>query len=152
MTIGLSLIAAQYWGKGDIPAVERIFAFVMKVTTAISLIFTLSALLIPGMLMRIFTNDPILIRGGSLYLRVIAVSYLLTGISQMYLCILKNSGRAAKSSMISATSVVVNIFINAVRSGNCGKRSGKTPGKISPQRRSRSQERFLEIYNTGDLQ
>ena len=114
MTIGLSLIAAQYWGKGDIPAVERIFAFVMKVTTAISLIFTLSALLIPGMLMRIFTNDPVLIRGGSLYLRVIAVSYLLTGISQMYLCILKNSGRAAKSSMISATSVVVNIFINAV--------------------------------------
>ena len=86
----------------------------MKVTTAISLIFTLSALLIPGMLMRIFTNDPVLIRGGSLYLRVIAVSYLLTGISQMYLCILKNSGRAAKSSMISATSVVVNIFINAV--------------------------------------
>ena len=40
MTIGLSLIAAQYWGKGDIPAVERIFAFVMKVTTAISLIFS----------------------------------------------------------------------------------------------------------------
>lgn len=114
MTIGLSLIAAQYWGKGDIPAVERIFAFVMKVTTVISLVFTLSALLIPGMLMRIFTNDPVLIRGGSLYLRVIAVCYLLTGISQMYLCILKNSGRAAKSSMISATSVVVNIFINAV--------------------------------------
>ena len=46
----------------------------MKVTTAITLIFTLSALLIPGMLMRIFTNDPVLIRGGSLYLRVIAVS------------------------------------------------------------------------------
>ena len=114
MTIGLSLIAAQYWGKGDIPAVERIFAFVTKVTTVISLIFTLSALLLPGMLMRIFTNAPVLIRGGSLYLRVIAVSYLLTGISQMYLCILKNSGRAAKSSMISATSVVINIFINAV--------------------------------------
>lgn len=114
MTIGLSLIAAQYWGKGDIPAVERIFAFVTKVTTVISLIFTLSALLLPGMLMRIFTNDPVLIRGGSLYLRVIAVSYLLTGISQMYLCILKNSGRAAKSSMNSVTSVVINIFINAV--------------------------------------
>ena len=114
MTIGLSLIAAQYWGKGDIPAVERIFAFVMKVTTVISLVFTLSALLFSGMLMRIFTIDPVLIGGGYLYLRVIAVSYLLTGISQMYLCILKNSDRAAKSSMISATSVVVNIFINAV--------------------------------------
>ena len=114
MTIGLSLLAAQYWGKGDIPAVERIFAYVMKITVLISLIFTLSALLIPEILMKIFTNDPILIRGGSVYLRVIAVSYLLTGISQMYLCILKNSGRAGKSSMISATSVIINIFINAV--------------------------------------
>ena len=114
MTIGLSLLAAQYWGKGDIPAVERIFAYVMKITTLISLLFTLSALLVPGLLMKIFTNDPVLIRGGSVYLRVIAVSYLLTGISQMYLCILKNSGRAGKSSMISATSVIINIFINAV--------------------------------------
>ena len=114
MTIGLSLLAAQYWGKGDIPAVERIFAYVMKITTLISLLFTLSALLVPRLLMKIFTNDPVLIRGGSVYLRVIAVSYLLTGISQMYLCILKNSGRAGKSSMISATSVIINIFINAV--------------------------------------
>jgi len=114
MTIGLSLLAAQYWGKGDIPAVERIFAYVMKITVLISLLFTLSALLVPGLLMKIFTNDPVLIRGGSVYLRVIAVSYLLTGISQMYLCILKNSGRAGKSSMISATSVIINIFINAV--------------------------------------
>ena len=114
MTIGLSLLAAQYWGKGDIPAVERIFAYVMKITTLISLLFTLSALLVPGLLMKIFTNDPVLIRGGSVYLRVIAVSYLLTGISQMYLCILKNSGRAGKSSMISATSVIINIIINAV--------------------------------------
>ena len=114
ITIGLSLLAAQYWGKGDIPAVERIFAYVMKITVLISLLFTLSALLVPGLLMKIFTNDPVLIRGGSVYLRVIAVSYLLTGISQMYLCILKNSGRAGKSSMISATSVIINIFINAV--------------------------------------
>ena len=54
MTIGLSLIAVQYWGKGDILAVERVFAFVTKVTTVISLIFTLSALLLSGMLMRNF--------------------------------------------------------------------------------------------------
>ena len=76
MTIGLSLIAVQYWGKGDILAVERIFAFVTKVTTVISLIFTLSALLLSGMLMRIFTNDLVLIWRGSLYLRVIAAFVL----------------------------------------------------------------------------
>ena len=30
MTIGLSMLAAQYWGKKDKAAVERIFAYVMK--------------------------------------------------------------------------------------------------------------------------
>ena len=32
MILGLSALAAQYWGKGDRAAVERIFAYVMKVT------------------------------------------------------------------------------------------------------------------------
>ena len=87
MTIGLSLIAAQYWGKGDILAVERIFAFVTKVTTVISLIFTLSALLLSGMLMRIFTNDLVLIWRGSLYLRVIAAFVLKLPVLAVYFII-----------------------------------------------------------------
>ena len=87
MTIGLSLIAVQYWGKGDILAVERIFAFVTKVTTVISLIFTLSALLLSGMLMRIFTNDLVLIWRGSLYLRVIAAFVLKLPVLAIYFII-----------------------------------------------------------------
>ena len=85
MTIGLSLIAVQYWGKGDILAVEMIFAFVTKVTTVISLIFTLSALLLSGMLMRIFTND--LVLRGSLYLRVIAAFVLKLPVLAVYFII-----------------------------------------------------------------
>lgn len=87
MTIGLSLIAVQYWGKGDILAVEMIFAFVTKVTTVISLIFTLSALLLSGMLMRIFTNDLVLIWRGSLYLRVIAAFVLKLPVLAVYFII-----------------------------------------------------------------
>lgn len=41
MTIGLSMFAAQYWGKKDKGAVERIFAYVMKVTAAVSFFFFL---------------------------------------------------------------------------------------------------------------
>ena len=43
MTIGLSMLAAQYWGKKDKAAVERIFAYVMKLTTAIAFVFFISA-------------------------------------------------------------------------------------------------------------
>lgn len=114
MTIGLSMFAAQYWGKGDRDAVERIFAYVMKVTAAVSLAFFLAAFCIPGALMGIFTNEEPLVEGGILYLRTVSLSFLLTGISQVYLCILKNSGKAVKSSIISSVSVAVNIALNAV--------------------------------------
>lgn len=114
MTIGLSMFAAQYWGKGDKGAVERIFAYVMKVTAAVSFLFFLAGMCVPRSLMRIFTNELPLIEGGRVYLRTVSLAFLLTGISQVYLCILKNTGKAAKSSVISSASVVVNIILNAI--------------------------------------
>ncbi len=114
MTIGLSMFAAQYWGKGDKVAVERIFAYVMKVTAAVSFLFFLAGMCVPGSLMRVFTNELPLIEGGRVYLRTVSPAFLLTGISQVYLCILKNTGKAAKSSVISSVSVVVNIILNAI--------------------------------------
>ena len=114
MTIGLSMLAAQYWGKEDKAAVERIFAYVMKLTVGLSIVFFLSGLCIPRTLMRIFTSEEALVDGGAVYLRWVALSFLLTGVSQIYLCILKNSGKAAKSSVISSVSVAVNIALNAV--------------------------------------
>lgn len=114
MSIGLSMLAAQYWGRQDRAAVERIFAYVMKITAAVSFLFFIAGLITSGALMRIFTNEPALIEGGRIYLRTVSPAFLLTGISQVYLCILKNTGRAAKSSVISSVSVVVNIILNAV--------------------------------------
>lgn len=114
MTIGLSMFAAQYWGKKDRMAVERIFAYVMKITAAVSFLFFLAGLGIPDTLMHIFTNEQTLIEGGKIYLRTVSLAFLLTGISQIYLCILKNTGMAAKASIISSISVAVNILLNAV--------------------------------------
>ncbi len=114
MTTGLSILAAQYWGRGDLGAVERIFAFVMKVTATIALVFGLAALLAPRLLMMMFTSEEELIAAGAVYLRTVSPSLLLTGISQVYLCILKNSGSALRSTVISSVSVVINIVINAV--------------------------------------
>lgn len=114
MTIGFSLLAAQYWGKGDKKTVESLFAYVLKFSAGVSLAFTLATLLLPEPLMRIFTADPVLIQGGAVYLRVVAASYLLTGISQIYLCLLKNTGHAIKSTVISSVCVVLNIALNAL--------------------------------------
>ena len=39
MTIGLSMLASQYWGKKDLVSVEKIFGYIMKVTAGISFLF-----------------------------------------------------------------------------------------------------------------
>ena len=113
LTMGTSILTAQYYGKGDTRSIEKIFAYVTKVSVIVSAVFSAAALFAPELLMRIFTSEAQLIAGGSVYLRVVAVSYLFTGISQIYLCILKNTGYAVKSMVIGSSSVVINIFLNA---------------------------------------
>lgn len=114
MTIGASMFAAQYWGKKDTKTVERILGMVLAFTLPVSFLFTLAAALTPSVLMRIFTSEPILIAYGAEYLRAVSLSYLLCGISQILLCIMKNSGRATQSSLISSACVVINIVLNAL--------------------------------------
>lgn len=63
--------------------------------------------------MRIFTGEPQLISGGVSYLRIVSVSYLFIGISQIYLCVLKNTDYALKSMVIGSIEVVINLFLNA---------------------------------------
>ena len=113
LTMGTSILAAQYYGKNDMNSIEKIFAYVTKVSFLISSAFFLISFFAPEMLMRIFTQEPQLIAGGVVYLRLVAVSYIFTGISQIYLCILKNTGFAVKSMVIGSTSVIINIFFNA---------------------------------------
>lgn len=113
LTMGTSILAAQYYGKRDVPSIERIFAYVTRVSFLISVVFFLASLVFPSALMKIFTGEPQLISDGSVYLRAVSSSYLFTGISQIYLCILKNTGGAVKSMAIGSSAVVINIFLNA---------------------------------------
>lgn len=112
LVAGLTVIAAQYWGKRDTETVERIFAMVMRYSLIIGGLFTLAAMAVPNLLMRIFTSDPLIIAAGVSYLRVIGLSYILGAFAQVYFCIMKICDRAALSSIISSISVVINIVLN----------------------------------------
>lgn len=114
LTIGATTLAAQYWGKGDTDSVEEILAIVLKISMAVSAVFFIAAMFFSGFLMRIFTNDIRLIQAGIPYLRIVSVSYLFMGFSQIYLCIMKNSGRTAKSTIYGSVAVVINIGFNVI--------------------------------------
>lgn len=114
LTIGATVLAAQYWGKGDREAVERVLAIALKGSMAVSLVFFLAAFFCPQFLMQIFTDDPELIRFGLPYLRIVSWSYLFMGVSQIYLCIMKNSGRTMRSTAYGSSAVVLNLLLNTL--------------------------------------
>lgn len=111
---GCGIMIAQYWGKRDTASIEKVMPVALYTNLLSGGIFTVLALMIPGGLMRIFTNDPLLISNGASYLRAVALSYVFCGISQIYLILLKNTGHATLSSKISSSAVMINIILNAI--------------------------------------
>ncbi len=103
------VLIAQYWGRGDHVSAKRFLAMAVRYVTVISMAFFALALCLPERLMAVLTPEPELIRIGAGYLRVVSFSYLLAGVSQCYLMVMKISGHAKMSVWISAMTVVVDM-------------------------------------------
>ena len=108
------ILGAQYWGKGDHRTVNDIFCICLRYCGVVSLLFFVGCVFFPRYLMMVFTNEEVLIDIGIRYLKVAGWSYLLTGISQCYLAIMKVSEHAAQTAKISSGAVIINIILNAV--------------------------------------
>ena len=114
VTAAGSILGAQYWGKGDRETLRDLFNMILRFCGIISLLFFAACELVPGALMHIFTHDDNLIAIGGDYLRIAGWSYLLTGISQCYMTIMKVTDHVTPGSLISSSAVVINIILNAV--------------------------------------
>ena len=109
-----SILGAQYFGKGDRRTIEELFNLMLRFCGLISVLFFLACELVPGILMHAFTHDPVLIGIGSAYLRIAGWSYLLTGVSQCYLAVMKFTDHVSPVAWISSSAVIANIILNAV--------------------------------------
>ncbi len=114
LTIGENMFVAQFYGKEDYDGLKKTVGIVLKYVTIISIVFLVTTLLIPQYLMRIFTSDEILINLGIKYLRIIGISYILSGISQVLQGILKNVGQVNECTLINVIVVFLNITLNAL--------------------------------------
>ncbi|MBO4395024.1 MAG: MATE family efflux transporter [Eubacterium sp.] len=111
---GLTVLAAQYWGKGDEKTSGEVLAITVRYSMLVGLVFTLATFLAPRQIMMIFTSDEKLISAGAGYLQTVSISFLLAGFTQAYFGIMKVCDRAKLSSVIGSCSVVLNIILNAL--------------------------------------
>lgn len=114
LSAGVTMLCSQYYGKRDMKAINVVEGIALRFTLGISLLFALSAFFAPRFLMQLFTDDEELIVIGIDYLRIVAFSYLLWGIMEVYIAVLKSVGRVAICTVLNLIAFVSNIFLNAV--------------------------------------
>lgn len=111
---GATILCAQYYGKGDMRAIQTVEGIALRFSLLISLGFAGMAAFAPEAMMRIFTNDNELIMVGAAYLRFMSVSYLCWGITEVYLAVLRSIGKVMISTAMNVIAFSLNVFLNAV--------------------------------------
>ena len=110
----LTILASQYWGRGDRRTVARIFGIGLIISVPVSTVVCVAAVFFPDFVIRIWTNVPELIDAGADYLRWVALSYFFMGITQPYLSIMKSCERVSMATKVSVLALGLNVVLNAL--------------------------------------
>ena len=111
---GITMLCAQYFGKKDMRVIDVVHGIALRFSLTISIGFAACAALIPEIMMKIYTDDPVLIELGASYLRIISISYLCWGFIEVYLSVLRSVGRVAICTVLNTMAFTINITLNAV--------------------------------------
>lgn len=111
---GVTMLCAQYYGKGDMQAVNVVQGIALRFSMLFSVTFSLCAAIIPRPMMMLFTDEPELITLGASYLRILSVAYFCWGIIEIYLSVLRSIERVAVCTLLNTMAFSLNILLNAV--------------------------------------
>lgn len=96
----------------DLSEKKEFYKELFSLAIPISLQNLALAILIPDLLMRIYTPEPALIEIGASYLRAVGVSYLFSGITQCYYLKMKIEGKASISVIISIVTLITDVVLD----------------------------------------
>ena len=111
---GASLLCAQYFGKKNMQAIHAVEGIALRFSLAISALVALAAFTMPQRMLLLFTSDQELIAIGSSYIRLMGITYLCWGVTEIYLAILRSIGRVTISMTLNMLAFGLNILLNAM--------------------------------------
>ncbi len=114
MSGGATVLVAQYWGKGDMASIKRIFAMMIKFAAIVSLVFAALSLSFPQQIMRLYSDNPEIIEMGSQYLWIMGFACITFGISSMLICLFRAIEAVKIAVGINLVSFALNVFLNWV--------------------------------------
>lgn len=112
ITAGASIFMAQYWGKKEVAKIKSVLGLGLGVGMISSIIFAAGAFFMPRQIMSILSKDAIVIELGIQYLKVAAISYLITNITMSYSAALRSTEQPKIPMYASIIGVLCNAFLN----------------------------------------
>lgn len=109
ISTGSSVMISQYWGRRDARNAQRVNGLATAIAAGLGLIFTLVAIFFSKGIMGLMTSDSEVIIEGARYLRVVAFTYVVSGLSFS----LGNSLRSTGDPRTPLFASVVGFFLNA---------------------------------------
>ncbi len=114
LAVGTSALASQYWGNNDKGAVRRVMHLSFQASGVLGILFFAATFIWSEAIMTMFTDNETLLDLGASYLRLTSFANLTMSFSQVYMIVMKNTGKASLSSGIGICVVVLNIILNEV--------------------------------------
>ena len=111
---GLTVLVSQYWGKGDVEAINRCMGTALYAGLSISGIVALALLLFPGGVMALVTDNARLVELGAPYLRIVGVSYVFNAASSVYVGMQRSTEKPVMGMTIFAVSMLLNTLLNYI--------------------------------------
>ncbi len=112
ITSGGGVFIAQFWGKKDLAGIRKSLGLMTLIAFVVSVIFTITCLLIPNQLIRLYSPDPQVIQVGGTYLRFVCLSYVPTAISFSITLALRSTERVKLPLVCTSISLFTNLIAN----------------------------------------
>ncbi len=109
---GCSIFISQYYGKQSYDKLKHLFALIIIISLAISLLFMIVAIISPEQLVAIFTKDEKQIMHGSKFLYILALSFPFFGITIAITSALRAMGYTKYPLYISIFVTIINAILN----------------------------------------
>lgn len=113
-TSGSATFLAQYFGAGDLKSIKKTVGFTATVSFAVGVLFFLASVLMPDLILRIFTNDQAMIDLGASYVRTGAPCFLFLAITVPFATALRVTHQTKIPLYISVTAFALNTLLNYI--------------------------------------
>lgn len=111
---GSNIFSAQFWGKKDIAGVRKVLGLSLIIGLSISVPFTIAGVFAPHIIVDIFSDDPLVIREGAIYLGIVAWTFPINAVSAAFAIQSRGVGRAKVPLIASAIALTTNGFLDYI--------------------------------------